>query len=136
MIQFVVGILLSFVTGGISVFVGCHNQTAGDCISNTFVSLVLIILIAVGYAILLAVGYLAQERRSTQLAMVLMGLEAFAVLIFAFDAKHAPDPVTFIANLVSLALAIWIIFLAWHLARAKGGRIVHSRRRPTHKPTE
>jgi len=136
MIQLVVGILLGFVTGGISIFAGCHNQSAGDCVSNTFVSLVLIILIAIGYAVLLGVGYLTQERRSPRLALTLMGLEALAALIFAFDAKHAPDPITLIANLISLALAIWVIFLAWRLARAKGGRIVRARRPVTHKPRE
>jgi hypothetical protein len=136
MVQFVMGILLSFVTGGISIFVGCHGQGAGDCVSNTFVSLILIILIAVGYGVLLGVGYLAQERRSPRLALTLMALEALAVLIFAFDAKHAPDPVTLLANIISLALAAWVIFLAWRLVRAKGGRIVHARRPVGHRLRE
>ena len=100
MIQFVVGILLSFVTGGMSIIGGCRGANSGDCVSNAFVSLILIILVAVCYAILLGVGYIAQERRSPRLAMVLMGLEAVAVLVFALDAKHAPDPITLLTNIV------------------------------------
>ena len=133
LIQFVVTIALSFLNGAASIIGGCLHGFTADCVTNGLSSLILIILIAVALGFLLALGYTAQERRSSNLARLLMGFEGFAALIFLFDAKQSPGIFDRITNFVYLLLAVWVIILAWRLSRAHGGRIVHARarRRPT-----
>ena len=131
-VQFVVGVFLSFITGGISIIADCRGTAAGECVSNALVSLILIIIIVAWLGFLLLLGYTAQDRRSSRLAMMLIGAEGLSALIYLFDAKHATDFISRLANVASFLLAGWVIFVAWHLLRARGGRIVKSRR---HKPS-
>src|SRR5690348_6565484 len=90
-IQFIIGTTLSFMSGGASIVSGCRGNSGADCATNAFVSLILIIMTVVAYTFVLGLGYVAQERRSSRLAYSLIAAEAFALLIFLFDAKHAPD---------------------------------------------
>ncbi len=135
LVQFIVTTALSFLNTIISIVNGCTSGVNADCISNTLVSLILIILIIFALGFLLVLGYAAQERRSSRLARVLIVLEVFAAFIYLYDTQHATSILERITNLVSCLLAIWVIILAWRLSRAKGGRIVklRSRRRPTVK---
>lgn len=133
-IQFIVGVLLSILTNGVGAIGECRSTSAGECVSNLLVSLILIIIITVWLGFLLLLGYAAQDRRSPRLAMILMGAEAFAALIYLFDAKHAPDWLSRATNFISFLIAAWIIFLAWRLVRAKGGRIVHRQHSAARKP--
>lgn len=126
-IQFVIGVFLSFISGGISIIADCRGTSSGECISNAFVSLILIILVVLWLGFLLVLGYATQDRRSSRLALVLMGAESLTALIYLFDAKHSPDIFSGLMNLVSLLIAAWVIFVAWHILRAKGGRIVRGR---------
>jgi len=127
--QFIITSALSFVNGGASIISGCRSSTTADCVSNALVSLILIILIVIALGFLLLLGYIAQERRSTNLARLLMGFEASAALIFLFDAKQSPGVIDRLTNLIYFALAVWVILLAWRLSRAKGGRITQTRTR-------
>ncbi len=127
LVQFILGTLLTFVTGGVSIVSSCQTN-GSDCVSNTFVSLVLVLFVIMGYGLLLAVGFLAQERRSSRLALLLIGLEGFAGLIFLFDAKQAPGMVDRLTNILSLLVAIWVSYVALQLYRAKGARIVRTAR--------
>lgn len=129
LVQFAVTAGLSIINGLASVIVGCRGGATADCITNTFVSLVLIILMVVGLGILLALGYAAQARRSARLAYTLIVIEAFVALIFLFDTKQSPGIVERLTSFLSFAVAAWVIFVAWRLSRAKGGRIVDGRRR-------
>ena len=131
LIQLAITAGLSFISAIASIIAGCRGGFSADCVTNAFVSLVLIIMMIVGLGILLALGYAAQARRSVRLAYTLMGAEAFAALVFLFDAKQAPGIVERLTNFVSFLVAAWVIFIAWRLSRAKGGRMVtrQSRRR-------
>ena len=126
-VQFIVGAGLSFINGLASIISGCHGANSADCVSNAFVSLILIILTIVAFGFLLGLGYVAQDRRSSRLALVLIGCEAFAVLIFLFDAKHAPGLVDKTTNALSTLIGLWVIYVSWRLYRSKGARIVKTR---------
>ncbi len=128
-IQFIIGAGLSFVTGVVSIISGCKGSGGVDCATNIFVSLILIILTIAAFGFLLAVGYVAQDRRSSRLALLLIACEVFAVVIFLFDAKHALGVVDKITNGLSALIALWVAYIAWRLYRAKGARIVKSRTR-------
>jgi len=93
---------------------------------------VLIFLIVFALGFLLVLGYAAQERRSSRLAKLLIAAECFAAFAYLYDVKQTPSGLERITNLISCLLAIWVIILAWRLARAKGGRVVkiRSRQRP------
>ena len=128
LIQFIVGAGLSFLNGVISVVSGCTGSGSADCVSNAFVSLVLIMMTIVAYVFLLALGYVAQERRSVRLAYLLIASELIAALVSIFDARQSASVVDKFTNFISFVAAVWVIYVAWRLARAKGGRIV--RRNP------
>jgi ABC-type dipeptide/oligopeptide/nickel transport system permease subunit len=135
MVQFIVTSSLSFLNTIISIVAGCTSGVNGACISNTLVSLVLIILIIFALGFLLVLGYAAQERRSSRLAKFLIASEIIAAFIFLYDTQHATNILERLTNLISCLLSIWVIILAWRLSRAKGGRVVklRNRRRPTIK---
>jgi hypothetical protein len=133
-VQFVIGIGLSFVGSVASIIGGCRGHSGVDCASNTLVSLVLVILTVGAFGALLALGYAAQERRSSRLALILIGAEALAALIYLFDAKHSPGIIDRLTNVAGFAVAAWVIIVAVRLARSKGRRIVSAGRRPVIKP--
>lgn len=124
LVQFLVGTVLTFLTGAASIIGGCRSGGGADCVSNAFVSLLFVILVVAVYGSLLGLGYVAQEKRSSRLALFLIGVEAFAALIFLFDARQAPGLIDKITNAASFIIAAWVIFVAFNLYRAKGGRIV------------
>ena len=128
LVQFVIGTSLTFVSGLASILGGCRNVGGVDCVSNTFVSLLLIILVIAGYGFLLALGYVAQDRRSSRLAVFLIVCELFAGLIFLFDAKQAPSLVERATNGLSFVIVLWVCWVAFNLYRARGARIVRRKR--------
>jgi len=127
LVQFVVGTALTFLTGLASIISGCRTSTGADCVGNTFVSLLLIIMVVVGYGFLLGVGYFAQDKRSSKLALLLIGSEAVAALIFLFDARQAPGLIDKFTNGLSFLIALWVAYIAFNLYRARGARIVRKR---------
>ena len=130
LIQFIATTLLTIISGIASVISGCTGQNNGDCASNTFVSLLFIILTVISLGVLCGLGYVAQERRSIRLAQLLIAAEGFAALIYLFDTRQSPDIVDRAANFLSFLVAAWVIFIAWQLMRSRGGRIV--KRRQSH----
>ena len=127
-VQFIIGAGLSFISGVASIIGGCRGAGGADCVSNAFVSLILIILTVTAFGFLLGLGYVAQERRSSRLAALLIGCEAFAMLIFLFDARQSPAVVDKLTNAISFIVAAWVAFVAVQLYRARGGRIVRRHR--------
>lgn len=124
LVQFIIGAILTFLSNAIAIISSCRDNGGADCISNTFVSLLFIILIVAVYAFLLGLGYVAQEKRSSRLALLLIGCQAFAALVFLFDARQAPGLIDKITNALSFAVAVWVGYVAFNLYRAKGARIV------------
>lgn len=133
LVQFIVTAGLSFVSGLASVISGCTSGANADCVTNAFVSLVLIMLTVAALAVIAVLGYVAQARRSVRLAWLLMLIEAGTALIYLFDAKQSPALIERITNFIALLIALWVGIVAWQLSRLRGGRAVkpRARRRPT-----
>jgi hypothetical protein len=109
-------------------------------VGDSFVSLVFVILLGVWLGIVSTIGYAAEEKRSRRLAIVLIGCEFLIFMVAAFNARHTTNLFERLTSLTDLFIAIWIMVLAFRLARANGGRIVsrsrasaptQARRRPT-----
>lgn len=134
-IQFIVLGLLNIATGVDSVVTTCAHDRA-DCVSNIIVSLLFYLLIVGWFGMVLALGYLAQERRGKRLAQLLIMAE-FAILLVAtfnvkLNLKYHNGLLSLITSLLDIALAIWIITLAYRLMRAGGKRITSRKRRRHH----
>lgn len=129
--QFAITSGLSVINSIDSIVSGCRTNPKADCISNTLVSLILLILIVCFLGAILAVGYFAQEKRSSRLSYLLIGIEGCTALLYLFEAKQSPDLIEKGTNFIACLLAVWVIILAWRLASAKGGRIVNHRVRRT-----
>lgn len=128
LIQFIFGTALAFIGTIVSIVSGCKNGST-DCVSNAFVSLLLVILTVAAYGILLGVGYIAQDRRNPRLALALIGLEFVGSVIFLFDTRHATGFFDRSTNLLSFLIAAWVTFIAFRQFRARGRRMVHTPRR-------
>jgi preprotein translocase subunit SecG len=124
-IQFIAGSVLGFGNGLLSSITSCTNH-GSDCVSNTLVSLVLIILTVLWFGFVAILGYAAQDRRSRRLARLLMLAEAAIALVALFDAKHFPNILSLMTSLLDCLLALWVLLLAFRLSRANGGRVVAS----------
>jgi hypothetical protein len=125
LVQFAVVTILAFINQSASIISTCLKHD-GDCVSNSLVSLITVILIAIWLGFISALGYAAQDKRSKRLARVLIAAEAFNLLISLFNAKHFPSTLGLITSVIDLLLAAWVIMLAWRLMRANGGRVVAS----------
>jgi len=127
-IQFVTLSFLNIANGANSVVTTCRHDST-SCISNLIVSLIFFMLTVAWFAAVWLLGYTAQERRSRRLAQLLIAAEAFIALIAFFNARHHTDLLSLGTSLIDLALAFWIIFLAFRLMRAGGNRVVTRGRR-------
>lgn len=126
LVQFVFGTILAFIAGIVSIISGCRNGGV-DCATNTFVSLMLIIMTIAAYGVLLGIGYVAQDKRSARLALALIVLEFVGGVIFLFDARHATNIFDLATNLTSFLIAAWVMYVAFRQFRAKGTRMVRRR---------
>ncbi|MEO8105421.1 MAG: hypothetical protein ABI602_03740 [Candidatus Saccharibacteria bacterium] len=123
LVQFVLLTFLNIATGLSSVVSECHKDST-NCVSNLLVSLIFFLLISLWFGFIWILGFAAQDRRSKRLARVLIAAEVFIALIAVFNAKHHTNVLGLITSLIDLALALWVITLAYRLSRADGGRIM------------
>jgi hypothetical protein len=127
LIQFIILSFLGMANGANSVITTCRHD-GGDCVSNLLVSIIFFILTAIWFGAVWLLGYLAQERRNRRLAQLLICAELLIALIAFFNAKHHTDILSLLTSLADLALALWIITLAFRLMRSGGGRVVTKQR--------
>ena len=132
LIQFIALSLLNLANGANSVVTTCTRE-GSDCVSNLLVSIIFYILAVIWFGFLWVLGFAAQDRRSKRLAQVLIGAELFVVMIAYFNARHHSDFLSLATSVIDLVLASWVIFLAFRLMRAKGGRVVVRPRRQRRK---
>lgn len=139
MAQFLVMVLLNFVGAIVSSIASCHEATSTySCVSDIGINLLYVILLAGWFGFIWILAYAAQDRRNHRLALILIGAEAMILAISLFNAKHYPNILGLLTSLVDAAFALWVIWLAYKLTRAKGGRITATtgtgpRRRPIAK---
>jgi hypothetical protein len=133
MAQFLVVVLLNFVGAIVSAIGSCHEATSTySCVSDIGIDLFYVILLAGWFGFVWILAYAAQDRRDHRLATLLMGAEAMILVVSLFNAKHYPNILGLITSLIDAAFAVWVLWLAFRLTRAKGGRITattKSRRR-------
>ncbi len=128
MIQFILLSFLGIANGANSVVTTCRHDST-DCISNLIVSIIFFILTALWFGAVWVLGAMTQESRNKRLALLLIGAEGMIALIASFNAKHHTDILGLATSLLDLALAVWIIVLAWRLMRSEGQRITSGGRR-------
>jgi len=131
-IQFVTLVLLNVVTGTVSTVSACRTDSGG-CIGDLLLALIFFLLITGWFACVWMLGYAAQEFRSRRLAYLLIGAEVLIAMVALFNARHHTDIASLITSLVDFALAVWVITLAYRLARADGGRVVKKQRTRTRR---
>jgi len=135
---------------GVVTLLGLGNQVAAiisscvkdasACVQDSFVSLVFVVLLGVWLGIVSVVGYAAQEKRSKRLSFLLIAFEGLILIVAAFNARHTTNIFERLTSLTDVAIAIWIIVLAFRLVQAGGGRIVkrtspQSNTSPRRRPT-
>jgi hypothetical protein len=123
-IQFVSITILNIATGLNSVITTCSNKnTSSDCTSNLLVSLIFFLLTAGWFAAIWALGFASQSKRSRQLARLLIIVELGVALVALFNIKHHTDILSLITSIIDLSLSVWVMYLAYNLSKAKGGRL-------------
>jgi uncharacterized membrane protein YozB (DUF420 family) len=126
-IQFIVMSLLSIVNGIESVVSTCDGKS-GSCLSNAFATTVFFVVISLWFASIWLLGYFAQDQRSRRLAYLLIIVEFGVIMIAGFNFQNHTNAISAATSLIDIALASWVIVLAFKLSRSKGGRIMS---RPT-----
>jgi len=126
--QFITMTALNLISTLIISINGCI-KSSGECVGDTTLNLLFLLVLAAWFGFLWVLGYAAQDRRSKNLAMALIGAEAIVTAAALLDLRHAPNPYSFITSLTDAGLAIWTIVLAWRLIKAGQGRIVSTRPR-------
>lgn len=126
LIQFITLSILGFANGVNSAISACRSDE--DCIVNIILSIIVFILTACWFAIVWMLGYLAQERRSRNVAFLLIGAEALIILVALVNAKGHTDALSLTTSVIDIILALWIITLAFRLMRSGGKRITTSQR--------
>jgi hypothetical protein len=139
LMQFAVVTIFAFTTQFSSVVAECvkHN---GNCVGDTLTSFIYVILVGVWLGFVSVIGYTVQDKRNRRMAQLLIACEGMVGLIALFNARHFPNFFGLVASLVDLGFAVLVIYLAWNVLRAGGGRIVASsalasRNRPRRRPT-
>jgi hypothetical protein len=139
LIQLGVVTLLGLINQVAAIISSCVSD-ASQCVEDSFVSLVFVILLGLWLGIVSTIGYAAQEKRSRKLAILLMACEFLILMVAVFNAKHTTNFFERLTSLTDIAIVLWVMILAFRLARANGGRIVsrtrtaattRARRRPT-----
>ena len=134
--QFLVIVPLNFINAVAESISGCREATSTyDCVSGIGIELVYVLLLALWFGFIAVLAYGAQDRRDHRLAFLLMGAEGMVLMISLFNAQHYPNILGLIISLVDAAFAAFIIWLAFRLVRAKGGRITATSARRRRRPT-
>jgi hypothetical protein len=140
LIQFMVLGLLNIANSIYSIVTTCHHP-GGDCVGNMFSSLIFYIFITGWFGVLCVLGYLAQDRRSRRLALLLIMAEAAVTLVALFNIKlnlkYHSGMLSLVTSFVDMVLAVWIINLAFRLMQAGAGRVgARQRARRRRRPQE
>lgn len=144
MMQLLVVTVLSFFAELYNMVGDCSEATSSfNCVTDVGIDLVYVVLVAAWFGFISALAYAAQDKRDRRLAYILIAAEAMVLIVaLFFNARRYSNLVGLLTSLADSAFAIWIIYLAFNLVRAKGGRITsrtassnRPRRRATAAPT-
>ncbi|MCL4357584.1 hypothetical protein M1512_01660 [Patescibacteria group bacterium] len=133
-VQFIFLTLLYVVDGANKSVSQCVNGNGG-CLSNIFIQIVLFVFITFCFGVLWLVGFAAQDRRSKRLAQLLIAGEGLVFLVGLYEFYKHSSIIGGAIGLVEFVSALWIIWLAFRLILARGGR-VRSHHIVRHRPTK
>src|SRR6188768_1323611 len=85
-IQLAIMTLLVIIGGVKDVASNCENSS--ECVTNSFLWIIIIFMLALWYVALFAIGYLAQEKRNYKLARLLIFGELFTAFVALMLARH------------------------------------------------
>ncbi len=124
LIQFIILSILGVPHALISIISTCQSDHS-NCISNLIVSLIFFILTIIWFGFIWFLGFFAQEKRNIKLIIILIGCE-FSNIVVAMYINFPGDPNILDKGIsaIDTILSLWVIFLAYRLFRAKGGRVV------------
>lgn len=132
LIQFIVLGFLNIATALQSIISTCSPHSGGDCVGNLFTSIIYYILIVIWFGIILGIGLAAQQRRSKRLAQLLILCEIAVLLVASYNIKlnlgKFSGYINFFTSCADVILCIWVIYLAYHLSKSSGGRVVRKRK--------
>ena len=130
-IQLIAMTALNFINA-VSTSIGQCTTSGSDCAGNIITNLLFFMLVTVWFIFIWVVGFAAQDRRSRRLSQLLMLAEFFTAAVALFDLIHRSSSFWGeISSFIDAALAVWVLYLAYRLMRAKGGRVVsHKRAEP------
>ena len=132
LIQFIVLGFLNIATALESIISTCKPHSGGDCVGNLLTSIVYYMLIVIWFGIILGIGLAAQQKRSKRLAQLLILCEVAVLIVASYNIKlnlsSFSGIINFFTSCVDVVLSIWVIYLAYRLTRASGGRVVRRRR--------
>ncbi len=126
-VQLAVMTLLVIMGGIADVAKNCEN--ASECLTNSFLWIVIAFMIACWYAVLFAIGYFAQEKRSYKLARILILGELFTAFVALMFLRTPSSLLGVITSGAAIVLALWAIVLAYRIYKARGSRITTSTKR-------
>jgi len=127
LVQFIALSLLNIGTQLTSIVTTCHSHSS-NCLTNSLSSIGYFLLIVIWFGLVWVLGYFAQKHRSRRLCLTLIFAEFMILVVAISNARHHTDVLGFITSLADVGLAMWVVYLAVRLMRARGGRIVSSER--------
>lgn len=119
-IQAVVVIVLTAVNGVYSGLTSCLGADKADCTTNSVLAVILVILAIIWFGFLSAMSYAAWVRRTTALIVLFAALEAITGGVSAFDLIHFDNAIGLITSLIDLLLALWVLYMTYHLFQLRG----------------
>lgn len=121
-IQLAVVVLLVVINNLLTLIDSCRSGS--ECAVTALFSMVFIFMTFLWFFVLSAIGYAAEERRSRNLAYLLIAGQLATMAVAYGFFKHPANWFGMLSALIVLILAGWVIVLAWRLSKAKGKRIV------------
>ncbi|HET6924323.1 MAG TPA: hypothetical protein VFH39_00650 [Candidatus Saccharimonadales bacterium] len=116
-VQLIVMLALNFVNQLVAIITSCVKHD--NCVENTVVNLLFVIVLAVWLVSLASLGYAAENRRSKRLATLLILAEALVAIVTLFNIKHFPNILGLVTSIIDFCLAVWVIILAYRLRQVE-----------------
>jgi len=136
LIQFLAMTILGVPNTIVSIVTTCHSD-GSNCVSNSIVTLLFFLLTAFWFGIILGLGYYAQHKRSPKLAWLLIGCEFMTLGVAGYiNFPRDTNLLEKATSLIDAILSIWIMYLAFHIVRSGGGRVVKSSARSRNRRLE
>ncbi len=124
-IQLAVMTLITTIGGVLDVAKNCENSS--ECVTNSFLWIIIVFMLAGWYSALFAIGYFTQEKRSYKLARLLILGELFTAFVAFMLARNPSSTYSRIGSLIALFFAAWVTILAYRIYKARGRRITTTR---------